>query len=158
MTYFIRKINRAKWGDKVDAPVSADAITVCCKTSSNKLSVWQANDEAELENAKIALLGTLQERTKVDFIIFNQDQFAWSISDEIGDTAAVNFQSMHRNISILTYEDLGRFAGLVRSCIFETGGLQNIPVREMEAMLKKAVADNLIDKANLKGKLKNLAT
>ena len=58
MSLLVRKINRAKWlqtdiahGDDI----SADAITNCMKTTSNRLSVWEVESEARIEEAALAI-------------------------------------------------------------------------------------------------------
>ena len=57
MVYYVRKISRAKWQEKPLSSdpciaereigsVSADAITNCLKTTSNKLSLWRVDIES----------------------------------------------------------------------------------------------------------------
>lgn len=81
LDYLARKINKAKWAPKPfmgPDDISADAVTLCLKTSGNTLSFWQCSIDTD-DIAQIALalaLGTDKDRLETfDVVLLRRDAF-----------------------------------------------------------------------------------
>jgi len=113
MSLLVRKINRAKWpkDDIEDNPeVSADAITHCLRTISNTLSVWQINNEHDLEKAVLAIVTTLDHLETIDIVILEAkylNDYNIGIVATPGETPIEDLAEIHRDLAELTYSKLG---------------------------------------------------
>jgi len=156
MGYLIRKITRGKWSvEDVGAPISADAITSCLRTSRNTLSVWYAEREEDIENAKIALLGTLQQVAAVDIVILNTEDIdaqGLVLSKTEGDTVATSLRTSHRDIIEISINELLKVAEIVKNTII-SGKYERINVRKFKELLETAVASDLIKAEDLSVKM-----
>ena len=59
MSLLVRKIDKSKWLQNnitADEDVSADDITICLKTSENKLSAWKVSTEHDIREAILAIV------------------------------------------------------------------------------------------------------
>ena len=112
--YLIRKINKAKWFqvDIInDSDVSADAITNCLTTSRNKLSVWNIENEDDIEQAVLAIASSLEHIETIDVIILNTDilrEYDINIITSTGNTPIESLKEIHRDLSGLTFSKLGQ--------------------------------------------------
>lgn len=154
MAYLIRKITLSKWKTAIknkDAAISADAITSCLRTSQNTLSVWYAENDIDVEFAKIALLGTLDKVDAIDIVLLDLDSLIGKslvIKSTAGKTRAKKFSDLHRDISDLTVNEIVTVANAVRETIMN-GGLQKLVVADIRKIMKDAVANDLFDRKDL---------
>jgi hypothetical protein len=179
MPLLVRRINRAKWVQIViTAPpvdfrskvykwtanlffnnldVSADAITNCLKTTNNDLSVWHIETEVDLEKAILALItGKTQEKfSKLDVAIIDE-KIAMSKGIEIisttGDTVVKDLADTHKDLTNLTYSKLGVVKDLIIDCI-TTERTRFFTKKQLTDLVKKALTDGRINKADLNQKL-----
>lgn len=77
MGYLVRKFTRSKWGNPVPADYSnlnADAVTSCLRTTRNTLSVWRIENEKELDQAILAIAGTLERLQTFDIVSLDETE------------------------------------------------------------------------------------
>lgn len=158
MPLLVRRINRAKWEpinieDKED--VSADAITNCLKTSNNDLSVWEIENESEIENAILALVtGKSQEKlSTLHYVILNKEDIlknGLELNSTSGDTVVEILKNTHKDISNLTYKKLG----IVKTLILESINSEHFTTKkQLKVIIKKALQEGKVDIDSLNEKL-----
>lgn len=119
MSYYVRKIARAKWPDNVSDinTLPADAISDL-RTMGNTLSFWRIESLGELDKAALALAAS-SKSDKIETI-----SLIWIDEDEIirdglatdnseGDTIVEDLSSLHRDCTGLTYASLGSLSSLI---------------------------------------------
>ena len=94
--YYLRKISRGKWpGENSIANatlenVQADTVVTELKTSGNKLSVWQVEDEEDLDDAFVALGSNCSSVGTIWAVkLLPEDLKDMCFDDEEGETPAV---------------------------------------------------------------------
>ena len=123
MSLLVRKINRSKWlqNDIVSGKdVSADAVTNCMKTSENTLSTWRVDNEAQIDDAVLAIVSAAQHLDTIDVVWMRQDQLGEEgiiMQDVPGRTPVVDLEDSHVDIVNLTYKSLGKVARSIVKCI-----------------------------------------
>lgn len=158
MSYLVRKISRSKWqgcGDSIEQAISADAATNCLKTTKNTLSVWFAEQEADIANAKLALLAALERFDAVDVVVLEVESLIAQelhLQETDGLTAAKSLANLHRDISTLTLVELEKVAKLVQAKIVAKQ-TERIMRGNFQKIIKAAVADGVIDMADLPPKM-----
>jgi len=160
MPFLIRRINRAKWEElKEEQPddVSADAITNCLRTFHNDLSVWKIDNEADLEDAILALItGSKQAKlSTLHYVIIDENAVIKNnldLVDTDGDTAVKSLVKNHNDISNLTYQKLG----IVKNIVIDS--IQNekssfFSKKQLKAILNNAIERGVLDKNDLNSEL-----
>jgi hypothetical protein len=159
MSILVRKIQRAKWGGDVpvESDVPADAITICLKTTDNTLSIWEIDNENELDDAIVALATgrSLDSFSKIDYVLIDESILrdnGLSVVEYDGDTALEAFVKKHKNISDLTYRKLGIVRNIIVDCInndkhaFKTRS-------QIKKIVKSAIETGKLQKDKLNPKL-----
>lgn len=105
MSFYVRKIDRAKWPDKYSGcveDISADAITANLRTGSGALSLWKIDDKSELDDVVVALATSRKNEkiTKISMALINDSSIedVFAIKNTPGDTAVGNYTSLHWDI------------------------------------------------------------
>lgn len=129
MIYYVRKISRPKWqasplsddpeiADKEVLNVSADAITNCLKTKSNKLSLWRVEVEEYSIDDIIPLIIGFDKPNTCDVVYIPAELIEetdlvleQSISD--ANTPLESLKERHYNIIVNDYAGLGTFSKVV---------------------------------------------
>jgi hypothetical protein len=155
MSLLIRKINKAKWFQidiLNDSDVSADAITNCLKTSKNTLSVWNIQEESDLDNAILAIVATQDHLDTIDIVILEHTsliEYNIKIVASPGDTPIKTLIDTHRDLEGLTFSKLG----IVKDYIVERirkDKLKRYTVASLKKLLKSAIENGLIKREDLK--------
>jgi hypothetical protein len=146
----VRKINRANWmnGNEVRETPSANALTNCLKTSTQKntLSVWHINDETKLNEVVLAIVSGQDHLVAIDVVLLDDEYFVKcqiSIEETEGKTPVTDLKNLHRDLCLLDYWTLGMVAYHVVDKI-----KVNKSIRFTETKLKKIIKD-AIDKKRL---------
>lgn len=132
MSLLVRKIDKAKWLQNdiiADEEVSADAITICLRTSENKLSVWKVSTETDIKEAILAIVSGGDHLESIDIITIDSGRIA---SDGISiiqnpkesNTRVQDLKKTHYDIIDLTYRKLGFIANYIVGC-FKKGQIIN---------------------------------
>lgn len=155
MSILVRRINRAKW-DQVDIlndDSSADAITLCLKTTNNDLSTWLVDSEDDIDTAVLALItGTRQDNLSTIHIVYFDESLIsakkLNLNDTPGDTLISSFKDKHRDISGLTYSSLGNVKDIVLDCL-RNDRFKTITRANLKKMLTSSIEKGLLEKSNL---------
>ena len=168
MPLLVRKIDYPRWDhDVLSGPlmsdISADAITDL-KTKSNTLSVWYAASDDEVEEAVLAIVGTLTQLDAIDLIPLEQSALqaaGLELQEDTGRTWVKSMEKRHRNIVKLTYGSLGTIAGIVVDRIREYTEKDKrirITVSEVRDILKKAISEKRLDLNDLPDSIRKKIT
>jgi hypothetical protein len=155
MSYYIRKIELAKWnlaeGDTCPNDIGADAITSCLRTGDNNgLSVWEITSIArtQIDDIAIAFATSIKSECSFQFIIIDSSliQGRFNIIESPG-TAVTKYEyakQSHRSIRDLTYEKIGEIASIIYDIIKEDNDTKL--VRYTRAQLNNTVVDAIESK------------
>jgi hypothetical protein len=151
MPLLVRKIEANKWRTPHAAGggmPSADAITKCMKTSGNALSLWAIEDDAELNEAILAIAGGMETLETIDVVWFDACAFGKRglpvvEAPETGRTAYEGFRYRHRDVVNLDYWSLGTMAEMVAEAIREDR-CKRIIRGDLKRMMKAALVEGKI--------------
>ena len=111
----ITKWNNPKSVDRPDPTIPGDTLSEL-KTKDNKLSVWLANSEEDIEDAVAALSISRDNIGKLCFLLLDEEKLSTFdisvIDDQLGDAqgASVDILKKHRNLVELDHKRLGQLA------------------------------------------------
>ncbi len=111
----ITKWNNPKSVNRSDATVPGDTLSEL-KTKENKLSVWLANTEEDIEDAVVALSLSKDDIDKLFFLLLDEQQLSSFnievLDDQMGDAQGASEEILrkHRNLVELDHKRLGMLA------------------------------------------------
>lgn len=163
MSLLVRKIEYQKWMQRnirEGESASADAITGCMRTTGNKLSLWSIDDEADLEEAVLAMAASFHRLDTIDVLSIDPslvEKKGLSLEASKGLTPYAAFRENHRDVVDLDYYSLGAMAEVVIESIqmerkkrFTRSQLKAIVSRAVEvgkvtlSELNKSVQEDII--------------
>ncbi|MBE1427008.1 hypothetical protein H4684_003692 [Desulfomicrobium macestii] len=150
MALLVRKIEIAKWRQNniiSGADASADAITNCMKTTSNKLSTWKIENSDKINEAVLATISNFQKFDKTDYIILEETFLSdngLKIIPFPGNTPVYDLIDTHYDIVDLTYSSLGILKNQVIEHI-KAEKVIRITARESKKILLKAIDEQRVD-------------
>lgn len=168
MIYYIRKISRHKWQEEPlsDIPevaqnqinnVSADAITNCLKTTSNKLSLWRVDiDQNNFTiNDVIPLIMNFERPNNCDVVYIPESlllntNLILQQSENDANTPIEQYKKTHYNIIVNNYAGLGKFSKVVLQSLCNH---KRYKVREVETKLKEMLENHVIEQQMISSKL-----
>ncbi len=156
MSFLVRKINRAKWQNKIDGDVQADAITNCLKTSQNKLSLWHIETEAEIDKAVLAIVANQEHLDSIDVVTLEEASLkkdSLKIVESDGKTPVKSLIHTHRDIIELNFTKLGKVKDLILEKVNNSKS-KRYTILQLKTILDGAIQNGLIEKDDLKGNLK----
>ena len=150
--------HKAKWLDRAVADDAVDAVTRDLRTDENALSVWCCDPAllATFDNVVIALASNREKVDRLDIVILNADdliQANLSILEKPGNTPADTLNSNHRDVAGFTLTSLVEFARLVHHVARIDALSLRFAVKEVRALLHKAIADGVLQPGRLNPKL-----
>jgi hypothetical protein len=154
MSLLVRKINQSKWQQteiENGAEISADAITICLKTTSNTLSTWLIKDEDQVDEAILAMASNCTSLDTIDIVILdakNLEELGIEISETAGDTKVEDLIGTHRDMVNLTYNSLGLIADCIRKC-FINKKVTRITKPRIKAILINAITSGRLKMENI---------
>lgn len=154
----IRKVSVAKWKQclKVSQDhLSADAITGCLRTQDNTLSLWRSDSKADEEKAILALSSSLTQVATISYVYLDSEILEGDdlkIIESDGQTAALQCNSLHRDIVELDHSALARVARHVKNKIANDEFL-TLTKPELRSILLDGLDDGSIDASRLDKKL-----
>jgi len=165
MPLLVRKIDKAKWlqNDITGSEdVSADAITICLKTSDNKLSVWKVSTETDIEEAILAIVSGGDHLEAIDIITIDcqrmaSDGIGFTQNPEKSVTRVQDLKDAHYDITDLSYGKLGVISQYIVDC-FKKGQIINsckegqvIRCTEiyLKGIMREAIEDGRLKKEDL---------
>ena len=161
--YLIRKINKAKWFQidiMKDNDVAADAITNCLKTTRNTLSVWNIENEDDIEKAVLAIASSLEHIETIDIVILNTDAllaFGIHIITSSGITPIESLKEIHRDLSGLTFSKLGQIKDHIVERI-RNDKLKRYTKGKLKKILLDAINKGVLEIEDLNDSVRNKLT
>lgn len=155
----VRKINLAKWRTCVSNTyheIPADAITICMKTSQNRLSVWHIKTDDELKGAVLALAATFDRLDAIDVVVLEEDRLSESgltIEQTDSYTPVRNLAHTHRDICNLTYSKLGLVAGFILERV-QGDEVYRFTRTQLKQLVSDAIRQGLVDRQDLSEKVR----
>lgn len=149
MSFLIRKIEKGKWlqNNIIDGePASADAITICSRTSKNTLSTWLIEKEDELNEALLAIVTAGQHLDTIDIAILDQDTLnkkGLKYEQTPGNTPIEHLIDKHVDIVNLNYLNLGIFAECIIDC-FKKNKVHRFTKTDLKNIFRKAITEEKI--------------
>jgi hypothetical protein len=151
---YVRKINQAKWLQndiKNGADVSADAITNCMKTSRNTLSLWRIADEAQIEEAVLAIVAGADHLDAIDVAVMPSQRLTeagLTVVASPGNTTVKSLVDTHADIQNLTYSSLGLVANCIVEC-FNENKVKRYTKGSLREILRRAIASGKLDRSSV---------
>jgi len=161
LAYYVRKISPAKWPQKGQnlcvEQYRADAITGDLRTTEDTLSLWMIDNLDELENAVLALASGNDKIVTHNVLAIPEEkieEYGFKLIETKGDTPVDILAHNHRDISEITYKDLGLFAELIADSI-NSNGLHTVTRKRVKLLIINAFKDGKINKNKLKERMLN---
>jgi hypothetical protein len=172
LEYFARMINRGKW-DSVSynglPDIQADAMTVCLRTSSNELSVWQC-DTARSDVSEVVLALALADKKdridKMHVVLVHQNDIendGISQKSTLGNTLVIDLRTRHRDLINLTMTKICMLARRISVEVenyadqerAELSCSHSFTKTEVTNIIRNAIKDGRVKKEELPEKIKN---
>jgi len=164
--FLIRKITRAKWGDRHNAQrglaegeISADAVTADLRTREDTLSFWQCPTEAhsDIESTALAIAAAGQELDKMDIVWLPDIELltdGQTLQDTDGRTPVADLVKRHMDICHLDYVRLGKVAERILAAI-ENKRCCRLKKARVKELLVAAIQQGRIDPDQLQERLRS---
>lgn len=158
----ITKWNNPKPVNRRDPTVPGDTFSEL-KTKENKLSVWLANSEEDIEDAVVALSLSRDNTDRLCFLLLDEERlssFDITVSnDEIGNAqgASEEILKKHRNLVELDHKRLGQLAEYMIQQANNTNNRKTFTETMVKSILNKykgtkievqKVKENILQKLN----------
>ena len=153
-----RKFNRAKWTVTFsikDSDAPADAITVCLRTTDNRLSFWnctKADDSIKDVVLALATGSRVERLDKMHVIGMSKRQLAskgLSFLSNEGDTAVQELRGQHFDVVELTLSRLSKIARLMSRNIRKDILCYTYTRKDVAQIINKAITDGRLIVDNL---------
>lgn len=153
MSYYVRKINRAKWNESEALSneeninkLNADYLATCLRTQQGVISLWKIDDLCEINDVAIAICSTGEHVDKVDFALLDENELR-----EIGiipinePEGTYKIKEKHYKVENLNYKKLGSLAYLILNTINnKENGFIRIKSSIIKQLLLQAISNNEI--------------
>jgi len=155
MSLLLRKIDLGKWRQKEfidNDEISADAITLCLKTSGNTLSVWKIESEDHIDEAVLAFISKAPHLEAAFFVLLNEEHLndnKISIEQRDDETPYKAQIKNHVVLTQLSYETLGVIAHYILNEV-RNDRVKSYAEGRLKRMFAKAISSGKIDMADLK--------
>lgn len=138
----ITKWNNPKSVNRPDPTVPGDTLSEL-KTKENKLSVWLANTEEDIEDAVAALSLSRDDTDRLCFLVLDEDKLSSFdiavLDDQKGDAqgASEEILNKHRNLVELDHKRLGLLAEYMIQQAGDTNNRKTFTETKVKQILNK---------------------
>jgi hypothetical protein len=153
MSLLVRKVDKALWlkNPPIDSveDCPSDAITICIKTKSNKLSVWRIDSIDNIDEAVLAIASALDHLESIDVVAIPKNEFNdIKIVDSPGRTNVPDLVGNHYDLTDITFKKLGIIA---TSILTQAKGnlIKRYTKNDLKKILNKAIANNRLSPEKL---------
>lgn len=147
MSYLVRKITMAKWSITDEpAPINADAITQCLKTSGNTLSFWRINTPDDIAQGVLAIAAANDRLDTIDIVLIEEKHFldkGIEIRETPGQTVCADLVDTHRDLAGLNITHLGFVSEAIAEQI-RLGNTKRYTLTKLRELIHDAMATGLI--------------
>lgn len=153
MPYLVRKIERPRWvgSDQLGNRIKADVVASCIRPNRSELSVWFAENYDDVGTAKLAVLAAGNKLATTDLVVIpihSVESVGLSIVPTEPTLGPASLKPLHRDIADLDLDGLKKVAEIVQLLLIDKKE-ERLTLSECRAMLKKAIADKMIDQSEL---------
>lgn len=148
MSYFVRKINRAKWNetealkDETDInKLNADYLATCLRTQQGVISLWKIDDPSEIKDVAVAICSVGEHIDKVDFVLLDDKELqSIGIIPQNEPEGTSKIKEKHYKVENLNYKKIGSLACLILDTINnKENGYIRIKSPEVKQLLLEAI-------------------
>lgn len=146
MTYFARKIARAKWDPKpgmLPDAIRADALTGCLRTTDDTLSVWACDGTlADIAEVALALVAQGNTLDKLDIVLLEQRELEDKGITPVatpGETPLADLRARHHDLANLDMVAHSHVAVLVATAVRARNGHYQFTRRRAIELLRAAI-------------------
>lgn len=149
------KINRP------DAGICGDAISDL-RTKENKLSVWKADSQKDIDDAAVALALNRDNIQKLSYVLLDEKELS-KMEIEIsyvnipGDVACIKDKDLlkkHRDLIDIDYWRLGFLAEYMQKLVIKNINVKTFTVNDIKNLLFNYKKNDIIDTEKVKNSLK----
>lgn len=150
MSFLVRKFQRQKWPNDPDRcvfDIASDVLTESLKTKGNTLSLWEVDSLDQLDNAILALVGSMQNLATMDIMIIEKEiieRLGIQIEECDGVTSIESLKHTHRNLIDLNYFSIGLIAEVILRRITSDTYCRRITEKKLKDKVRLAIDDGKI--------------
>lgn len=153
MSYLVRKIERSRWNgsDIAGSRIKADVVASCIRPNSSELSVWFAEDDAGIVQAKLAMLAAMNKLATVDLVILPIEEVQEAGLKVIATPPKVGpekLKPLHRDIHDLDLDSLKAVAQIIQGHIV-SNKTERLTRETCKKMLQGAIQNNVFSSSEL---------
>lgn len=159
--YYVRKISRGKWPEENIInqagleDVEADTLTIDLKTDHNTLSVWQVDDDTELDDIFVALGSNMDNISTIFIVKLDQNDLLSRgivLDDQEGNVPVLGINDKHHNIVNLNYVNMAEIIDTILIGLKEEEWSKRTK-SNMKKLLCKAYLEGKLDIDNMSASL-----
>ena len=153
MSYLVRKIERSRWNgsDVAGSRIKADVVASCIRPNSSELSVWFAESNADIAQAKLAMLAAMNKLATVDLVILaigDVQEAGLKFVTTLPNVGPESLKPLHRDIYDLDLDSLKVVAQIIQEHI--VGSKTERLTRETcKQILKNAIQNKVFSATDL---------
>lgn len=153
MSYYVRKINRAKWNeaealkDESDInKLNADYLATCLRTQQGVISLWKIENISEIKDVAVAICSIGEHIDKADFVLLDdKDLKSIGIMPINEPEGTSKIKENHYKVENLNYKKVGSLASLILSTINnKEDGYVRVKSSELRQFLLEAIKNDEI--------------
>jgi hypothetical protein len=156
--YVARKVSRAKWQPPEEwagKHATADGVTACLKTGSNRLSLWRFADPAtDLQEVALAMAATAEKLESMDLAwlpLEGLERFV--VSETPGKTPIPDLQARHIDLCSLDGRSLLDFADGLYDRI-QAGNCLRFTQKQLIDLVRAALREGRVTPDTLQGRVR----
>ena len=151
MSYYVRKINRAKWNESEALSneedinkLNADYLATCLRTQQGIISLWKIDNLCEINDVAIAICSTGEHVDKVDFALLDENELQKIGIVPINEPEGTyKIKDQHYMVDNLNYKKIGSLACLILNTINnKENGYIRISSSVIRQLLLEAINNN----------------
>jgi hypothetical protein len=124
MSYLVRKIERSRWNgsDVAGSRIRADVVASCIRPNCSELSVWFAENDADIAQAKLAMLAAMNKLATVDLVILPIEEVqeaGLKVVSTLSKIGPESLKPLHRDIHDLDLDSLKVVAQIIQGHIVD---------------------------------------
>lgn len=153
MSFLVRKIERPRWigSDEFGSRIKADLVSSCLIPKGSELSVWYAENDDEVGDAKLAVLAAANKLATTDLVVIPTkvvEDAGLSIIFTEPKVGPASLKSMHRDIADLDLDGLKKVAEIVQQMLIDKKD-ERFTLSQCRELLEQAIAAKKFDKSEL---------
>ncbi|WP_146115097.1 hypothetical protein [Malikia spinosa] len=153
MSYLVRKIERSRWNgsDVATGRIKADVVASCIRPNGSELSVWFAENDNEIEQAKLAMLAAMNKLATVDLVILpitEIQEAGLKVATTLPKSGPESLRPLHRDIHDLDLDSLKVIAQIIQRHIMEKKS-ERLTREACKKILQGAIHKNLLSATEL---------